>query len=89
MEARYPSAMEAIDDELEQLIARIRARGGGQKLPKPEPEAVAAFLARTENEELMVMGGEELEEHERMWQAVDEEIRTRELGHAVKGQRHC
>jgi hypothetical protein len=22
------------------------------------------------------MGGEELEEHERMWQAVDEEIRT-------------
>jgi hypothetical protein len=66
--------MEAIDEEFEQLIARIRARGGGQTLPKPEPEAVAAFLARTENEELM--GGEELEEHERMWQAVDEEIRT-------------
>jgi hypothetical protein len=66
--------MEAIDHELEQLIARIRARGEGQTLPKPEPEAVAAFLARTENEALM--GGEELEEHERMWQAVDEEIRT-------------
>ena len=66
--------MEAIDEELEQLIARIRARGVRQTLPKPDPEAVAAFLARTENEGLM--GGEELEEHERMWQAVDEEIRT-------------
>ena len=71
-------AWNTVDDELEQLVARIRARGAGQTLPQPAPEAVAAFLARTIAEK--PLSGEELTEHERMWRAVDEEIRAVERG---------
>lgn len=72
MEARYHSVMGAADDELERLVARIRARGEGLSLPQPPPDAVAAFLAYTAHE--TPMSGAELEEHERMWRAVDDEI---------------
>lgn len=63
---------DAADDELERLVARIKARGAELSLPQPSPDAVAAFLRQTEHE--TAMSGEELEEHERMWRAVDDEI---------------
>lgn len=72
MEARNPRVADAADDELERLVARIKARGTGLSLPQPQPDAVAAFLARTKHE--TPMSGAELEEHERMWRAVDEEL---------------
>lgn len=71
MESRYLTTIDAADDELEQLVIRITARGSGQTLPKPPAEAIVSFLARTANEE--PMSSEELEEHERLWRAVDEE----------------
>ena len=72
MEARNPRVADAADDELERLVARIRARGAGLALPQPSPDAVAAFLAQTEHETPMI--GEELAEHERMWRAIDLEV---------------
>lgn len=85
MEARYPSVADAADDELERLVARIKARGTGLSLPQPPPDAVAAFLAQTEHE--TPMSGKELAEHERMWRAVDEEIHAIERANdRVDGQ---
>jgi hypothetical protein len=47
-------------------------------LPTPAAEAVARFLAHTAHEE--PMGEEELAAHERVWQAVEAEVRALEDG---------
>lgn len=75
MEARHPSAADEGAAQLEALVARIRARGTAP-LPAPPPEAVARFLAHTAHE--VPMSDDELAEHERMWQAVDAEVRALE-----------
>ena len=58
---------------IDAVVACIRAREA-TPLPKPAPEAVARFLAHTEHE--VPMSAEELEEHERMWRSVDDEVRA-------------
>lgn len=73
MEARYAVDRDEEGERIEQLVDRIRARGG-DPLPRPSPEAVAAFLACMEHGE--PMSGEELEEHERMWRAADDEVQA-------------
>lgn len=73
MEARSPLGSEEGPEQLSALVARIRARSS-TPLPKPSPEAVARFLAHTEHE--VPMGAEDLAEHERMWRAVDAEVRV-------------
>lgn len=65
-------------DELERLVARIRATGPGPLEPAPSPEAIAAVLAHAGHEQ--PMSGQELDEHERMWRAVDAEIQAIERG---------
>jgi hypothetical protein len=73
MEAR--SSFDHDEDQIpiDAVVARIKARGI-TPLPKPSPEAVARFLAHTEHE--MPMSADDLAEHERMWQAVDAEVRA-------------
>jgi hypothetical protein len=57
---------------LEQLVARIRARGTGATLPIPSPAALAAAAAHLRDEE--PLSGKELEEREREWRAVEDEL---------------
>lgn len=66
------------DDELERLVARIRATEPGPQEPAPTPQAIATVLAHAGHEQ--PMSGRELDEHERMWRAVDAEIRAIERG---------
>jgi hypothetical protein len=63
-----------VDDELEQLVAQVRGRGAGEVLPRPSPEALAALAAHLREEE--PMSAKELAEHERLWRAVEEEMRA-------------
>ena len=73
MEARSPLGPDDEPEQLAALVARIRARGA-TALPKPSPEGVARFLAHVEHE--APMEAEDLEEHERLWRAVDAEVRA-------------
>ena len=70
-----PSSSNPDEDvrQIETLIARIRARGA-TPLPKPDPEAVAQFLAHTKHE--TPRSDEDLDEHERLWRNVDAEVRA-------------
>ena len=61
-----------VDGALDSVVAWIKARGAGCRLPGPSPEGVAAFQDHAGQER--PMSGAELDEHERMWRAVDVEI---------------
>jgi|GEM_PF-1886059 len=73
MEARSSSNPDETVGQIEALVARIRARGA-TPLPKPDPEAVARFLAQTKHE--TSMSDEDLDEHERIWRTVDAEVQA-------------
>jgi hypothetical protein len=73
MEARQPFESDEDTDQTAAIVARIQARGASH-LPTPNPDAVARFLAHTAQESRM--GDSDLEEHERMWRAVDDEVRA-------------
>jgi predicted transcriptional regulator len=81
MHARLPDE-KGVQDDLEQLVAAIRARGKGQTLPSPTPSAVAAVLAHLRDEEPMSI--DELAERERQWRAVEEEMRAVEREDALR-----
>jgi len=61
---------EDVRRELEQLVARIRARGVGEVVPRPSEEATKGFVARLRGEE--PMSETELQAHERLWRTVEE-----------------
>jgi predicted transcriptional regulator len=63
-----------VDAELEQLVAQVRGRNAEEVLPRPSPEALAALVAHLRDEEPMSV--DELAEHERLWRAVEEEMRA-------------
>jgi len=71
MEARSSSTPDEDVGQIEALVARIRARGA-TPLPKPDPEAVAQFLAHTKYE--TPRSDEGLDEHERIWRTVVAEV---------------
>ena len=73
MEARSAFDHDQDRDQVDSVVARIKAYST-IPLPTPSPEAVARFLAHTEHE--APLDPEDLEEHERMWRAVDEEVRA-------------
>ena len=66
--------VDAAGDDLAQLVAAIRAQGKARVLPVPSPAAVAAVIAHLRGEQ--PMSADELEEHERQWRAVEEEMRA-------------
>ena len=78
MGARF--AANADEDQLEELVARIQTQSG-KPLPRPRPDALAQFLARTAQE--VPLSVEELEEHERVWRAVDEAVQALEQPNGV------
>jgi hypothetical protein len=65
---------DADDDELVRVVARIRARGAEKRIPKPPAEAVAHVIAHLDDEEPLSVS--ELDEHERLWRAVEDEMRA-------------
>jgi hypothetical protein len=75
-------AEDSVQDELAQIVADIRARGKGQTLPIPPPAAIAALIAHLRDEE--PMSAAELAEHEREWQAVEDEMRAVERADALR-----
>lgn len=76
MDAQYTVTTGEPDtgDELEIVIARIKAHGVGRHLPLPSPEGIAAFQAHAGQER--PMSGVELEGHERLWRLVDAETES-------------
>jgi hypothetical protein len=73
-----PNPVEADDvqRELEELVARIRARGVGEELPRPSEEARQHFIEHLRDER--VMTGEELAAWTAEWEAVEKEMRDRD-----------
>lgn len=67
---------EDIQQELEELVARIQSRGPGVVLSEPSDEARRQFVARTANEP--VMSAAELAEWQAEWDAVETEMRARD-----------
>jgi len=63
-------------DDLNQIVADIRARGEGQILPTPSPAAIAAVIAHLRGEK--PLNDVELAEREREWHTVEEEMRATE-----------
>lgn len=63
-----------VQEELEQVVARIRARGAGVVLPRPDPEAMRQFIEHLRDE--VPMSEEELRAHERMWRHAEEDMRA-------------
>jgi len=74
MDVRYTATTDdlATNSDLDSVVARIKARGAGRQRPAPSPEGVSIFQAHASQEG--PMSGPELDEHERMWRAVDVEI---------------
>jgi len=70
------------DDELLQLVARIRARKPSYPLPVPDPAVLASVIARLRDEKPFTP--EELEECERELQAVENELRAAEWNDMYK-----
>jgi len=58
---------------LEELAARIRASGAGQKLPRPSQEAIDRFAAEVDNETPLTP--EQETEWNKQWAAVCAEMR--------------
>ena len=69
-------ALHAEIDELEQVVADIRALGAAAALPTPTPAALAAAIAHLHDEQ--PLSGEMLEQREREWRAVADELHTAE-----------
>jgi hypothetical protein len=69
-----PIPSDDVQRELEELVARIRARGVGEVLPRPSEEGRRQFLEHLRGEE--PMSEAELQVHERMWRSVEEEMRA-------------
>ena len=70
------------DDELLQLVARIRARKPNHPLPVPDPAVLAAAVASLRDEE--PFAPEELEKCERELHAVEDELRVAEWNDMYK-----
>jgi hypothetical protein len=70
------------DDDLLQLVARIRARKPSHPLPVPDPAVLAAALARLRDEEPFTP--EELEKCERDLHVVEDELRAAEWNDMYK-----
>jgi hypothetical protein len=64
------------DDELLQLVARIRARKPSHPLPVPDPAVRAALVAHLSDKEPFTP--EELDQYERELHAVENELRAAE-----------
>lgn len=64
------------NEELEQVVADIRALGAGAALPTPSPAALAAAIAHLHDEQ--PLSGEMLEQREREWRTVEDELHTAE-----------
>ena len=62
------------DNELQRVVARIRARKSTLPLTRPDPAVLAAIMARLRNE--VPLSAEELAEHEREWRVVEAELRA-------------
>jgi hypothetical protein len=73
------------DDELQWVVARIRARKASLPLVRPEPAVLAAIVAHLHNEEPLT--AEELAQHEREWRAVEDEWRAVEWRDMQKERR--
>jgi hypothetical protein len=73
------------DDELLQLVARIRARKPSYPLPVPDPAVRAALVVRLRNE--VPFTPEELEECERELRAVEDELRAVERSDMYRDRR--
>lgn len=76
MEARYPIIADDHDDELARVVARIQARGADMPQPKPSADTIASVIAHLRDEE--PLSAADLDEHERLWRAVDDEVRARD-----------
>jgi len=58
------------------VVARIRAQRRGLPLSAPSTNAVMSVIAHLRNEE--PLNDEDLAEHERLWHAVQDEMRERD-----------
>ena len=72
-------------EELEQVVADIRALGAGVALPTPSPAALAAAIAHLHDEQ--PLSGEMMEQREREWRAVEDELRAAEQDDARRDAR--
>ena len=70
------------DDELLRLVASIRARKPSQPLPVPDPAVLAALVAHLSEDEPFTP--EELDQYEREWRAVEDELRAAEWNDMYK-----
>ena len=66
--------LDAGHDELWRVVARIRARKANQALHAPAPAVLAPIVARLREEEPLT--AEELDQYEREWHAVEDELRA-------------
>ncbi len=66
--------LDAEYDELRRVVARIRARKASQALLAPSPAALAPIVAHLRDEEPLT--AEELDQYEREWRAVEDELRA-------------
>src|SRR5690242_1134785 len=69
-------------NELQWVIARIQSRRPSQALPRPKPATLAPIIAHLCDEEPLT--DEELDKHEREWQAIENEWKSIELADANK-----
>ncbi len=69
-------------DELLQVVDQIRARKASQPLPVPAPAVQAAIVTHLRDEEPMTT--EELDQFEREWRAVEDELRAVERNDMYK-----
>ncbi len=76
MEARTFVTPEDHDDDLAQVVARIRTKSRGLPLPAPSTDVVASVIAHLYNEE--PLSDADLAEHERLWHTVQDEMRGRD-----------
>jgi len=76
MEARTFMTPDDHDDEPAQVVARIRAKSRGLPLSTPSTDVVASVIAHLYNEE--PLSDADLAEHERLWHAVQDEMRGRD-----------
>jgi hypothetical protein len=63
-------------NELEALVAQIRASGRGITLPQPSSEAVQAFIEHVAAE--TPMSASEAAQWDRLWAGIVEEMRARD-----------
>lgn len=76
MDAQTISTSGDHSDELAHVVARIRARNTALPLARPSADVIAAVIAHLRDEEPLSDG--DLAEHERLWNAVEDEMRRRD-----------